>query len=111
MKEEVARYIRNCYTYQRSKAPRDKYNGLLQPLPTPEQRWQDISMDFITSLSTSEGQNAICTLVDRLSKEKHYAPYTAADEGTSVEATVDILLNYIFRTYGLPNSIVSDRGP
>ena len=111
MKEEVARYIRNCYTCQRSKAPRDKYNGLLQPLPTPEQRWQDISMDFVTSLPTSEGQNAICTLVDRLSKEKHYAPCTAADEGTSVEATVDILLNYIFRTHGLPNSIVSDRGP
>ena len=111
MKEEVARYIRNCYTYQRSKAPRDKYNGLLQPLPTPEQRWQDISMDFVTSLSTSEGQNAIYTLVDRLSKEKHYAPCTTADKGTSIEAIVDILLNYIFRTHGLLNLIVSDRGP
>lgn len=111
MKEEVARYIRNCHTCQRSKAPRDQYNGLLQPLPTPEQRWQDISMDFVTSLPVSDNRNAICTLVDRLTKERHYAPCTAADEGTSVEATVDILLNYIFRTHGLPNSIVSDRGP
>ena len=29
MKDEIARYIRNCHTCQRSKAPRDQYNGLL----------------------------------------------------------------------------------
>ena len=29
IKDEVARYIRNCYICQRGKAPRDQYNGLL----------------------------------------------------------------------------------
>lgn len=111
MKDEIARYIRNCHACQRSKAPRDQYNGLLQPLPIPEQRWQDISMDFVTGLPSSDNFNAICTLVDRLTKERHYAPCIATDKGTSAEATVDILLNYVFRTHGLPNSITSDRGP
>lgn len=111
MKDEVARFIRNCRICQRSKAPRDKYNGLLQPLPVPEQRWRDISMDFITRLPESEGFNAICTIIDRLRKERHYAPCIATDDGTSAEATADILMRYVFRTHGLPDSIVSDRGP
>ena len=111
MKDEIARYIRNCYICQRSKAPRDKYNRLLQALPVPEQRWQDISMDFITGLPVSEGFNAICTVVDRLSKERHYAPCVATDQGTSAEATADILMRYVFRSHGLPESIISDRGP
>jgi len=33
---DVRRYIRNYHPYQRSKAPRDKANGLLQPLPIPD---------------------------------------------------------------------------
>ena len=110
MKDEIARYIRNCYICQRSKAPRDQYNGLLQALPVPEQRWQDISIDFITGLPVSEGFNAICAIVDRLSKERHYAPYIATDQGTSAEATADILIRYVFRSHGLPESIISDRG-
>ena len=110
MRNDVARYIRNCHVCQRTKAPRDRYNGLLQPLPVPEQRWQDISMDFIVGLPPSDGYNAICTIVDRLTKERHYAPCIATDKGTSAEATVDILMRYVFRTHGLPKSIVSDRG-
>ncbi len=111
MKETVARYVRNCHTCQRSKAPRDRYIGLLQPLAVPEQRWQDISMDFITGLPMSDGYNAICTIVDRLTKERHYAPCTSSDEGTSVEEMVKVLMQYVFRTHGLPSPITSDRGP
>ena len=35
MKKIVARYVRNCYAYQRVKAPRDRAYSLLQPLPVP----------------------------------------------------------------------------
>ena len=68
-------------------------------------------MDFVIGLPESDDHNAICTIIDRLSKERHYAPCRATEEGTSVKATVDILLHYVFRTHGLPSSIVSDRGP
>ena len=111
MKTEIQQYIRNCYSCQRSKAPRDKYNGLLKPLPIPEQRWKDISMDFITGLPESEGYNAILTVIDRLSKERHYIPCVATDEGTSATATAKLLIRWVFRLHGLPDSIVSDRGP
>lgn len=111
MKASIERYIANCYSCHRSKAPRDKANGLLVPLPIPEQRWKDISLDFITGLPMSNGQNAILAIVDRLSKERHYVPCLAHDEGTSAEETAMMLLTWVFRLHGLPETIVSDRGP
>ena len=111
MRDAVARFVRNCHSCQRSKAPRDKYNGLLHPLPIPEQRWKDISMDFITGLPEVDGRNAILTVIDRLSKERHYIACTASEEGTSAEATAGLLVEGVFRLHGLPDSMVSDRGP
>ena len=111
MRTTVTTYVRNCYTCQRTKAPRDREHRLLQPLPIPQKRWQDISMDYIVGLPDSEGHNAILVVIDRLTKERHYIPCTATDEGTSVESTVDMLIREVFRLHGLPASIVSDRGP
>ncbi len=110
MRTDVATFVKNCYTCQRTKAPRQRKHGLLHPLPIPQQRWQDIAMDLITGLPESDGYNAIWTIIDRLSKERHYVPTTATDEGTSSEATVEMLIKEVFRLHGLPASIVSDRG-
>ena len=106
----IKRFVRNCHPCQRSKAPRDQTNGLLVPLPIPKQRWQDIAMDFITGLPDSDGFNAICTLICRLSKERHYVPCHWGEGGTSTEETLWILLWNVFRLHGLPLSITSDRG-
>jgi len=111
MRKTIGRYIRNCYICQRSKAPRDKSNELLHPLPIPEQRWKDIAMNFITGLPPSEGKNAILTVICRLSKERHYIPCFTDDEGTTAEKTAELMLQWIYRIHGLPDSIVSDRGP
>ena len=92
MRRTVEQYIKNCYNCRCSKASRDKYNDLLVPAEVPTQRWTDISLDFITGLPESENMNAICTLIDKLSKERHYAPCQATDEGTSAEATAQILI-------------------
>ena len=111
MKSTVAQYVQNCYVCHRAKPSRDRERGLLHPLPIPQKRWQDITMDFVTGLPLSEGHNAIMTTVDRLTKERHYIPCFAGEDGTSAEATVDMLIKDVFRLHGLPASIISDRGP
>ena len=107
----VKQYIRNCRHCQRSKSPHDAINGLLVPLPIPQQRWQDIAIDFVTGLPLSEDYNAICTIIDRLSKERHYVPCHSGDKGTSTEEVAKIMIWNVYRLHGLPSSIVSDRGP
>jgi len=107
---DIKRYIRNCRSCQRSKSSRKKPNGLLQPLPIPQQRWRDIAMDFVTGLPKSGNYNAICTIICRLIKERHYVSLHWGDGDASSESTAWILIWNIFRLHGLPDSIVSDRG-
>ncbi len=72
MRTTIKRYIQNCYVCRRSKVSRDWINELLKSLFIFEQRWQDISLNFIIDLLKSDESNAILTVINRLSKERHY---------------------------------------
>lgn len=111
MKEDIRRFNANCHRCHRAKASNDTKHGLLHPNSIPEQRWKDIALDFITGLPKSENYDAILTVVDRLSKERHYIPCTAEEEGTSAEETAWLLITWVFRLHGLPDTVISDRGP
>ncbi len=109
MRTTIKRYIQNCYVYRRSKASKDRINELLKSLSISEQRWQDISLNFIIDLLKSDESNAILTVIDRLSKERHYILCWSDDEETFVEQTVKLLLIWVFRTHALSRSIMFDR--
>ena len=49
-------------------------------------------------------------VIDRLTKEKYYIPYTTDENVTTAKATVYLLLNNIWKLYGLSLSLISDRG-
>ncbi len=109
MRTTIKRYIQNCYVYRRSKASKDRINELLKSLSISEQRWQDISLNFIIDLLKSDESNAILTVIDRLSKERHYILCWSDDEETFAEQTVKLLLIWVFRTHELSRSIMFDR--
>ncbi len=109
MRTTIKRYIWNCYVCRRSKASRNRINELLKSLSISEQRWQDISLNFIIDLLKSDESNAILTVIDRLSKERHYILCWSHDEETFAEQTVKLLLIWVFRTHELSRSIVFDR--
>ena len=111
MGNDVRRYIRSYHVCRPAKAPRDKYNGLLKPLPIPDKPWSDITLDYVTGLAKSkEKYDAFLMVVDRMSKERHYIPCTCSDEGTIAEAPAKLLIDNVWRYHGLPNSMISDRG-
>jgi transposase InsO family protein len=95
-------------TCARSKAPRHRPFGLLQPLPIPSRPWGSIAMDFITNLPTVKAKNSILVMVDRLTKMAHFTP---CSKSITVEETAQLILDGIVRLHGLPEEIVSDRGP
>jgi hypothetical protein len=53
MKIEIAKYVARCDTCRRVKAVRLKPARMLQPLPIPSLKWDNIGMDFITGLPTT----------------------------------------------------------
>ena len=108
MRTLIARYVRNCHTCSRSKSRRHAKYGVLKPLPVPNQRWKDISMDFVTGLPVSQGFDAILVVVDRLTKMRHMI---ATNTTATAEDVADLYVNNIYKLHGFPNTIVSDRGP
>ncbi len=85
MRITIKRYIQNCYICRRSKASRDRINELLKSLLILEQWWQNIFLNFIIDLSESDESNAILTVIDRLSKKRHYILCWSEDKETFAE--------------------------
>ncbi len=85
MRTTIKCYIQNCYVCRRSKTSRDQINELLKSLFISEQWWQDISLNFIINLLKSDESNAILTVIDRLSKERHYIFCWSNDKETFAE--------------------------
>lgn len=72
LKQDVANFVKQCAICQQAKHERSKPAGLLQPLPIPEGAWQDLTMDFIEGLPTSDGCDTIMVVVDRFTKCSHF---------------------------------------
>ena len=106
--EDVDRYVQNCHVCCRMKSTHHAPYGVLRPLSVPKRPWQYVSVDFVTCLPRSKGFDAICVVVDHLTKQRHLIPCTTTITG---EGLVDLFYDRIFHSHGLPETIVSDRGP
>ncbi len=106
MRIMIKHYIQNCYVYYKSKASRNWINELLKSLLILKQWWQKISLDFIINLLESDKNNAILTVINRLSKKWHHISCWSDDEEIFAEQIVKLLLIWIFRTHELSRSIM-----
>ena len=106
LRKMVKHWVRKCDVCQRNKSDLSAYPGLLQPLPIPEQIWQDISMDFVEALPVSQGKNAVLVVVDRLSKQAYFLPLSHPYTAPQV---AQVFVDNIYKLHGLPKTIVSDR--
>jgi hypothetical protein len=107
MWKDVKDFVLSCDICSRSKNPRHRPHGLLQPLPIPRRPWSSVSMDFITDLPPSNSFDSIFVVVDRLTKMAHFIP---CKKTSSSEDTAKLFLDNVYRYHGLPDDIVSDRG-
>eukprot|EP00253_Pinus_taeda_P027577 PITA_27577 len=74
--------------------------GLLQPLLIPEEKWESISMDFITGLPMVQVKDCIFVVIDPLTKYVHFfaisAHYTAAQVAYELELPQGSKIHNIF---------------
>ena len=75
MKREIAEYVSRCAICQQVKAERKKPFGLMQPLPVPQWKWEDITMNFVYKLPRTQNEyDGIWVIVDWLTKSAHFIP-------------------------------------
>ena len=106
MRLDVNEYVRLCASCQHNKSSSAAPSGPLTPLPIPNERWESVSMDLITSLPKSHLYDAIFVVVDRLSKMVCLAPTHTT---VSAEKLATLFVDLVIRRHGVPESIVSDR--
>ena len=104
----VKQWVRNCHVCRRITPSREARQGVLKPLPVPQQAWRDISMDFITHLELSQKFDAILVIVDRLTKMRHFIPCNGTCDA---EEVARLYVQHVWKLHGLPTTVVSDRGP
>jgi hypothetical protein len=106
MKKDVADYITQCMECQKVKANHRHPVGLLQPLPIPENKWEVITMDFITGLPrTNKQHHSIMVVVDKLTKAAHFLHMKTTHTMANI---ADIFMKDFARLHGIPRTIVSD---
>ena len=108
LKSDIQKFVVECLVCQQNKVETIKTPGLLQPLSIPSQRWEEVSMDFITNLSKSKGKSVIMVVVDRLTKYAHFCASSHSFKANTVTTT---FMETIQKLHGKPKIIVSDKDP
>jgi len=105
--KEVGRYVDRCDACQRYKNQSKAPAGKLMPNAILEKPWSHILADFITKLLLAQGYDTILVVCDHFSKIAHFIAIT---EKTLAEGLAKLFQDHVWKLYGLPESIIPDRG-
>lgn len=109
IKKDVVQFVTNCIICQKFKVYDKKPKGLLQSLPVPKWKWDDVTMDFMQGLPhTSQCHNFILVIVDCLTK---FAYFISIKTWYLVNALSKLYIQEIVWLYGIPKSIVPNWDP
>ena len=109
MKKDISEYVSKCLMYQQVKDEHQVPSGLLNPLPIPQWKWDNITMDFVSGFPlTQRKHDAVWVIVDRLTKSAHFLPVQL---DYSMDRLAELYVSEIVRLHGILLSIVSDRNP
>lgn len=109
MDTDIEAYVKACARCAQNKASYRKSETFLQPLTMPESPREEISIDLPAELPrTPAPEDAIVTIVCRLTKMVHFVPSTS---GVTPKGLAQLLIREAVRLHGVPKAIVRDRHP
>ena len=104
----VREYVESCPTCQVEKADHTLSKGKLQSTQIPEEKWQEVSIDFITDLpKTAGGKDCIFVAVDKATRMVKLAP---CSKTIAAFKMAKLFWQTVVKNYGIPRVIYSDRG-
>ena len=111
MNDWITDYVKGCATCQQNKirthaakVPPFQIDTTDDALP-----FQRVAMDLITGLPMHKGKDAILTIVDQgCSRAAVFLPCTANITG---EGIARLYMDHMYKWYGLPTKVISDRDP
>jgi hypothetical protein len=111
MRQEIRDYVGGCADCQRNKVNTQARKAPLTPIfPQPEALpFETVAMDFIVKLPLSNGFDSILTITDHdCTKAALFIP---CNETITAEGVAELYLQHVFKRFGLPRKIISDRDP
>ena len=109
MKRDVTEYVSKCLTSQQVKVEHQVSSGLLNPIPIPQWKWDNIAMDFVSSLPLMQKKHdSVWVIIDILIKSANFIP---AGIDYYMDRLAELYVDEIVRLHGVSLSIVSDRDP
>lgn len=110
----VVGYVHACDSCQRNKASREKPQGLLQPLPVPDEPWSCVHFDMITKLPKTEpefpGGHSFDTILVYVCRLTKMIIVRATVESIKARQFARMFSDDVVRLFGMPKEVVSDRG-
>ena len=109
MKNDISKYVSKCLMCQQVEAEHQVPSGLMNPLPIPQWKWDNIIVDFVSSFPlTQRKHDAVWVIVDKLTKSAHFLPVRLV---YCMDRLTELYVGETVRLHGIPLSIVSDRDP
>ena len=105
---DVRIFVESCPVCQIEKRDHTLTRGQLQSTEIPEEKWQQVSIDFITDLpETPSGVDSIMTVIDKATRMTHVIPCTKTITAAQI---AQLSWRHVAKLHGIPRCIYSDRG-
>jgi len=107
----IADYVKGCATCQQNKILTHQRRIPLYGITVPRNTrpFQQIAMDLITGLPPKNGKDVILTIVDHGCS--HAAIFLPCSTNITGPGIAQLYLEHIYKWFGLPEKMISDRDP
>jgi hypothetical protein len=106
IQKDIDLYIRSCVSCGRNKSSTQSPAGFFHPMPIPEHRFDKLALDFVGTLTTSNGFDMILVMTDRLTD---YVKFEPTHSTATAQDIAKLVYTSWYRHFILPKAITSNR--
>ena len=109
LQKDIKEYIKGCTQCQANKINTHTQKAPLYPVTSEAETrpFQTVAMDFITKLPLSEGHDTILTITNQGCMKM--ALFILCSETITAQGIAHLYLHHVFKCFGLPMKIISNR--